>query len=794
MSGPIEFTQAQSQALVMCLLGSIAWGAALLMLGRMLARNRGGALSERVWITALLIAAAPSLLAPIMAHFGLSIRAQASAASAIGEAAAYVTSPGAPISGSEFVATEVDRPPVTTEQAISLAALIYIYGAVMALMVWAVRSALFSLSIARAWRFDDPKLVDALDEFAVRYGLTQCPPLRRSANVSSVCVYGVARPIIVIPEAIEDRVGRNGLILMCAHELAHVRRGDTRLFTATSLARALFWFNPFVHALAARVELAAEEGADSLVLKAGADRRAYAVCFVEGLKFAASRSQPSFAYAPSFTPQGRDGRKRRLDSILSANGESKMALSTKLLLGAAATTALVAAIAQAAWAVDPEVAAEKRRKAAAQPESGLSVDPVAGEVTLGYRKGYADLSTGEPRTHTGVDIKAAKGAAVVAAGDGVVVEATDRYRDNPNWGKVVVIDHGHGLVTRYAHLDSYDVRKGDRVKAGERIAAVGATGKVTGPHLHFEALRDGKPVEPKLATAPVAPAAPERAPFAQAPETPEPPFELEFNDGEDFVVFDEDAVGPSVALEDGNAVIWANGDLPAGAIATPRTFAFVNGGGPLESGRTFESLLDDILEGRAEGDYKLSLEVDGERLELSGDKELSDEERTKLRAMAKSLRARDHGDRKEMRRAIALAETHRVLADQGRRDILVRVREADEAEWRLEALEAELEAIDATLEELREVQVEMPADFVESIEEALADLEVDRADIVGDTDLDDEDRRQALVALDAAREQLKTERSRQNALLKRQLAELDQEIAKLKQRRAEIIREAKARQ
>jgi hypothetical protein len=147
-----------------------------------------------------------------------------------------------------------------------------------------------------------------------------------------------------------------------------------------------------------------------------------------------------------------------------------------------------------------------------------------------------------------------------------------------------------------------------------------------------------------------------------------------------------------------------------------------------------------------------------------------------------------------MRRAIALAETHRVLADQGRRDILVRVREADEAEWRLEALEAELEAIDATLEELREVQVEMPADFVESIEEALADLEVDRADIVGDTDLDDEDRRQALVALDAAREQLKTERSRQNALLKRQLAELDQEIAKLKQRRAEIIREAKARQ
>ena len=77
------------------------------------------------------------------------------------------------------------------------------------------------------------------------------------------------------------------------------------------------------------------------------------------------------------------------------------------------------------------------------------------------------------------------GTAVKAAGDGKVIAATRRYQGQRAWGNVVVIDHGHGLVTRYAHLDSFKVKKGDRVNAGEVIGAVGSTGKIYRPTSSF---------------------------------------------------------------------------------------------------------------------------------------------------------------------------------------------------------------------------------------------------------------------------------------------------------------------
>jgi hypothetical protein len=470
-----------------------------------------------------------------------------------------------------------------------------------------------------------------------------------------------------------------------------------------------------------------------------------------------------------------------------------MPLSTKLLLGAGISIALAAAVGQAAWAVDPEAAAEKRNKAAqaaAADEAALVTDPVDGEVTLGFRKNYQDLTNGEARTHTGVDIKAPKGAAVVAAGDGVVVEATERYRDNPNWGTVVVIDHGHGLVTRYAHLDSFEVKKGDRVKAGDRIASVGATGKVTGPHLHFEALRDGKPVNPKLAMAPSTP---------EPPEPPEPPhavFEIDQPDFRSFNVADGEIAefhvsgdASMVALEDDGVFAWMTDGEPAAAIATPRAFAFVDGEATPESVRPLESMLEDILAGREDGEYDLSIKVDGERLALSSEEPLTDAEREKLRSMLKSLKTRAKESNAEMRRALRLAEKDRDRAERARRAIDVNLNEPDHEDWRLEALEAELGAIDSAIESLREFRNEAPAELEISIAEALADLSEDRADISADPDIDEDERLRALEALDEAREQLRSQQALQSKEVKSQLNEIDRELAKLKARRAELLKE-----
>ncbi len=104
-----------------------------------------------------------------------------------------------------------------------------------------------------------------------------------------------------------------------------------------------------------------------------------------------------------------------------------------------------------------------------------------------------DPFTGRNALHSGLDYEAQTGAAVVAAAGGVVVT----QEVQPAYGNLVEIDHGNDLVTRYAHLSRFSVRKGDLVKRGQKIAEVGTTGRSTGPHLHFEVLVRGVPQNPQ---------------------------------------------------------------------------------------------------------------------------------------------------------------------------------------------------------------------------------------------------------------------------------------------------------
>jgi murein DD-endopeptidase MepM/ murein hydrolase activator NlpD len=125
---------------------------------------------------------------------------------------------------------------------------------------------------------------------------------------------------------------------------------------------------------------------------------------------------------------------------------------------------------------------EKRLEALMVPSSA----PVNGPVGSGF--GFrTDPFTHRPALHTGLDFPADPGTPIMAAAGGVVLSAGP----HPQYGQLVELDHGNGLVTRYAHTSRMLVKQGDLVKRGQKIAEVGNTGRSTGPHLHFEVLVEG---------------------------------------------------------------------------------------------------------------------------------------------------------------------------------------------------------------------------------------------------------------------------------------------------------------
>jgi murein DD-endopeptidase MepM/ murein hydrolase activator NlpD len=97
------------------------------------------------------------------------------------------------------------------------------------------------------------------------------------------------------------------------------------------------------------------------------------------------------------------------------------------------------------------------------------------------------------KMHTGCDFSAPRGTPIYATGDGVVKLVRSDYG---GYGKQVEIDHDYGYVTKYAHMDKFNVRKGQQVKRGEIIGYVGNTGSSTAPHLHYEIIKDHKKVNP----------------------------------------------------------------------------------------------------------------------------------------------------------------------------------------------------------------------------------------------------------------------------------------------------------
>jgi murein DD-endopeptidase MepM/ murein hydrolase activator NlpD len=134
----------------------------------------------------------------------------------------------------------------------------------------------------------------------------------------------------------------------------------------------------------------------------------------------------------------------------------------------------------------PGPAARREPGGARAPRGERLAWPLRGAITAAYGR------RGKQAHHSGVDIDGRKGDPIVAAASGTVI----RSGIDGQYGRVVILDHGDGLTTLYAHASRLLVKAGDKVEAGDRIAEVGGSGNARGTHLHFEVRRDDRTVDP----------------------------------------------------------------------------------------------------------------------------------------------------------------------------------------------------------------------------------------------------------------------------------------------------------
>lgn len=327
------------------------------------------------------------------------------------------------------------------------------------------------------------------------------PVLEIDAPVSPMLA-GLLHPVLLLPRHMRDLPPAQQQLIV-AHELAHLQRRDHLWQHAGSLLQSVLWFVPAVHSFHERLQWALELGCDRAVLSSRPDseRRNYAAALLAQLavqvRAGTGLPQPMGPASLAFGMRGGQAVAQRICLIRDARPAAHAPWA-----GVAALL-LLPGLCGASVLLQPQFAWSQAAQGASPAPSAARTGAVTGTpwqaplATLRVTSEFGSVNRPGGKPHGGMDLGAARGTPVMAPAAGRVTVSTDRYEGGARYGKVVVIDHADGSSSLYAHLDGRLVQAGDVVRAGQQIALTGATGKVTGPHLHFEVSRHGAQVDPQ---------------------------------------------------------------------------------------------------------------------------------------------------------------------------------------------------------------------------------------------------------------------------------------------------------
>lgn len=312
--------------------------------------------------------------------------------------------------------------------------------------------------------------------------------IKQFAMAQSPFACGVLQQTVMVPAYIAELSTLQQQVVL-QHELTHLQRGDARMLLVWQLITALAWFNPFLRQWQQAWQHAAELQVDRTVCRQLSARNASenapenattsTLLYAQTLLWCLKRNHAAAPIASMAWSTGQHQYQQRLSQLFQPSAPLTRGGRWFLLSAWLFTSVFIAVGCSQLRQPSGEIVWS------APVAIGTPVSSAFGEVS----------ALRQHKPHLGIDLAGEAGAAVYATARATVLLADARSL-NPNYGNAVLLDHGQGYQTLYAHLERSAVQAGDTVQAGQIIGYIGQSGKATGPHLHFEWLRHGVQQDP----------------------------------------------------------------------------------------------------------------------------------------------------------------------------------------------------------------------------------------------------------------------------------------------------------